>query len=154
MTVHGSTNHSHTDVQFSSTTDILHAKGGQSDIDSLNPDKLIHNVTITVPGHTFDDLIINPFKDVADGDLHITVVANGVTIPTFTYGKMNGQNFLSITTANDEDMSSVEIVSDFGFQDLKQTRISGIAFIPEPSSMLLLGNGVLGLARMLRRKLT
>ena len=122
--------------------------------DSVSPGKLIHDVTITVPDHTFTDLIINPFKDVANGDLHITVVANGVTIPTFTYGKINGQNFLTITTANDEDMSSVEIVSDFSFQDLKQTRITGIAFIPEPSSMLLLGSGALGLARMLRRKLT
>src|SRR5215469_7193455 len=59
-TIDAFTNRSATMVQFASTKDTLLGTGGQSDLDAT--DGLINDVTITVPGHTFLDLIINPFK--------------------------------------------------------------------------------------------
>jgi len=151
-TIDGFTNRSNTLVQFSSTTDTLIGTGGQSDIDAV--DGLINNITITVPGHTFLDLIFNPFKPASANDLVVTVVTN--TGPfTFTYGDTHGDNFLTMTTINGETISSVTIDSASGFQELKQPRISGISgvtIIPEPSSLLLLGSGMLGLGYLVRRK--
>jgi hypothetical protein len=153
-TIDGITNHSHTMVQFSSTTDTLIASGGQSDVDAVDGD--INDITMSVPGHTFLDAIINPFKEVGVGNLVVTVtMSNGMTF-THTYGAAHGDNFLTITTSGGEMISSVNIESGLGFQGLKQPRISGISgvtVVPEPSSMLLLGSGVLGLAYALRRKM-
>ena len=157
--IDGHTNHTHTTVQFSSTTCLpgqgcLSGTGGQSDIDA-GPGfgTVLHNVTITVPGHSFQDLIINPFKPVNNTDLVVTVITN--TGPfIFTYGDTHGDNFLTITTNGGEVIDSVTIDSTGGFQDLKQPRISGpFAVIPEPSSLLLLGSGVLILLQGFRRKL-
>jgi hypothetical protein len=72
------------------------------------------------------------------------------------FGDTHGNNFLTITVTPGDAIHSVTLDSGPGFQDLKQTRISGpfAEIIPEPSSMVLLGSGVLGLAQLLRRKLS
>ena len=111
-TIDAFTNRSDSMVQFSSTTDTLIGTGGQSDVDAS--DGLINNITITVPGHTFLDLIINPFKPVNDSDLIVTAITN--TGPfMFTYGSTNGDNFLTITTTGGEVINSVTIDSIGGF---------------------------------------
>lgn len=141
------------DVQFTSTKDTLVGSGGQADLDSESG--LIHNLTITVPGHTFEDFILNPFKPAnTNKDLAVSVVTNDGTFD-YQYGKSNGDNFLTITTTGGEVIDSITLNSGSGFQDLKQPRISGVHNdpTPEPSSLALLGSGILGLAATLRRKL-
>jgi len=153
-TIDAFTNRSDTMVQFSSTTDTLIGTGGQSDLDAA--DGFINNVTFTVPGHTFLDFIFNADEPVADNDLLVTVVTNDNTF-TFTYGTAHGENFLTITTTGGEVIDSVTIDSASGFTGLKQPRVSGIsgvALVPEPSSMVLLGSGLVGLAQVLRRKMS
>ena len=149
------TNLSNSVILYESMTDTIIGTGGQSDVDAVGG--LIHNITMTVTGgHTFVDAIINPFKPVNNNDLVVTVVTN--TGPfMFTYGDTHGNNFLTITTSGGETISSVTIDSASGFQDLKQPRISGISgvtIVPEPSSLALLGSGVLVLTQLLRRKLS
>jgi hypothetical protein len=153
-TINDFTNQSNTLVEFSSTTNTLHGKGGQSDIDDAGG-ALLHNLTFTIPGDTFKAFIWNPFKPKVNGDLIVTAVTNDGTF-NFTYGDKHGDNFLTILAVNGEVLESVTINSASGFQDLKQPRVAGIdpiATTPEPSSMLLLGSGMAGLAGFLRRKM-
>lgn len=156
-TVFGFTNQSNTQTQFSSTTDTLVVtSNGQAKVTAM--DGLVNDITFSVPGHTFLDFILNPFKPANDNDLLITVtMSDGTTFNFGPYGSTNGNNFLTITTINNEAIASVTIDSAGGFQDLRQPRVSGISGVvvtPEPSSLLLLGSGVLLFARVLRRKRT
>jgi hypothetical protein len=155
-TVNGFTNQTNTLVQFSSTTDTLGVtSNGQAKVTAA--DGLVNDLTITVPGHTFSDFILNPFDPAANNDLTISVTMSDGTVFTFgPYGSINGNNFLTITTTGGELISSVTIDSPGGFGDLRQPRVSGISgvtTVPEPSSLLLFGSGALGLIGVLRRKL-
>jgi len=150
--ISGVTTHSGTAIQFSSTQTLI-GTGGQSDVDAQGAS--INNITFMIPGHTFLDAVINPFKPGADDDLMITVVTNTGTSPVFMYGNDHGNNFLTITTSGGEVIDSVTIDSASGFQGLKQTRISGIsgvAPVPEPSSILLLGSGLALLFLLIQKK--
>jgi hypothetical protein len=154
-TVFGFTNQSNTQTQFSSTTDTLVVtSNGQAKVTAM--DGLVNDITFSVPGHTFLDFILNPFKPANDNDLLITVTMSDGTMFNFgPYGSTNGNNFLTITTINNEAIASVTIDSAGGFQDLRQPRvssISGVVVVPEPASLFLLGSGILGLAEVLRRK--
>ena len=149
-TIKGLTNRSDTPIQFSSTTDTLRASGGQSDIDAM--DGLINNITITVPGHTFLDFILNPFKVGATNGLVVSVKLSDGKTDSFTYGNTHGNNFLTVTTSGGELIDSITINSTSGFQALSHPRVSGVTVIPEPSSLLLLGGGLIGLAGIVGRK--
>ena len=117
-TIDGFTNQSHTLVQFSSTTDILVATAsGQAKVEAQ--DGSLNDITMSIPGHTMLDAIINPFEPGSSNDMIVTVtMSDGTTFTFGPYGDTHGNNFLTITTANNETISSVTIDSASGFHDL------------------------------------
>jgi len=153
-TVDGFTNMTNTLVQFSSTTDTLVVTAvGQAKVTAA--DGLINDITVTVPGFLFQDFILNPFNPVLNNDLKVFVTMSDGTVFNFgPYGSINGNNFLTITTSGGELIQSVTVDSIFGFDDLRLPRVSGLAPVPEPSSLLLLVSSVLGVAQVLRRERT
>ena len=142
----GTTNQSGIDVNFSSTTDTLTApSNGQARVEA--EDGSVNNITVSIPGGSYIDLIVNPFN--GEGDATVTVIANepggGQTTNTFTYTLGNGQNFLTIVATGGETIASTTIDAPDGFADLRQPRISGAELagrVPEPGITLLLGSAL------------
>jgi hypothetical protein len=158
-TVTGTTNQSGTPVSFTSSTDTLvTTANGQANLTAQ--DGLINQVTITVPGLTFGDMILNPFLGTGnppDTAATVTVTANdGVFTSPLTL--TNGNNFLTIVAMDGETILSVALGSTGGFADLRQVRISGIGgttppgAVPEPGTLSLLGVGLIGAAWVTRRR--
>lgn len=152
ITVFGLTNQTNIQVAFSSTTDTLvEPSSGQARVEAL--DGLVNNISISVPNGTFHDIILNPFF--GSGTADVTVVTSNNQSFTFSYSLGNGQNFLTIVADPGTEIFSVTINAAGGFTDLRQPRISGAATagsVPEPTTMLLFGSGLLGLATAFRKK--
>jgi hypothetical protein len=149
-TVFGLTNQTQLQVSFSSTTDTLvEPSSGQARVEAL--DGLVNNITISIPNGTFHDIILNPFF--GSGTANVTVVTENNQVFNFSYTLSNGQNFLTIVADPGTRIFSVTIDAPSGFTDLRQPRISGAEpNIPEPTTMLLLGSGLIGTAAAIRRK--
>lgn len=67
----------------------------------------------------------------------------------------NGQNFFTVDAINGQLITSISLTGINGatFQDVRQVRLGGgEVVIPEPTSMLLLGSGLLGIAAGVRRR--
>ena len=152
----GNTNMTGTPVMFSSTIDTLSApSNGQARVEAT--DGLVNNISISVPGNSYQTLIFNPFD--GDGTLFVSVLSN-MGISNFNYGIGNGQNFLTIVASGGEKILNTTLNAADGFQDLRQIRIGGFepleeqppSSVPEPASMALLGMGALPLLRRLRRR--
>lgn len=153
-TVFGLTNQTNILVQFTSPTDRLsEPSNGQARIEAT--DGTLNNITISVPGGSFEDIIFNPFFGAGNATVTATTINNQSF--TFTCALGNGQNFLSIFDVGSA-FSWVTISAPGGFTDLRQVRISGAQLtpqsspIPEPATLFLFGSGLVGLCSALRRR--
>jgi len=152
-TINGFTDISDTKVVFTSAQTLV-VSTGQPNVGAASG--LINIITIQVPGHTFEGLIINPFNPTQNGDLIVTAITNNLPPRSTGYGSAGVGNPLTITATGGGTtvIEEITISSVGGFQSLSESvSISGVTVIPEPSSMLLLASGVLGLAQVLRRNL-
>lgn len=147
----GATNITGNTVLFTST-DVLTGTGGQSGVSAMSG--LIHDITITLPGFTFSQILINPTGLAALGSLAVTATGSNGQVFNTTYGSsLHGNNFLTIAATGGEQIWSLTIDCTSGFQQLGQVRVSGLMAVPEPATLGLLGTGLIVLAGLARRKL-
>jgi len=156
--INGATSQTNVNVQFSSLTGqtLFQNAQGQADImSSANQQtSALTSMNITAPGFGFGDFIMNPLN----GSGNATVVATDNLNNSFTYGLGNGQNFLTITTANGEFITNLALtVAGGSFIEFKQPRISDLCTlgeggsctsvtpVPEPGTLVILGTGLVGL---------
>src|SRR5215471_9387072 len=168
-TITGSTNQTGTAVQFTSTQSLTTGGQGQAFLQATSPATTITGaVTFSVPGLGFTDYIFNPAvtgPNAAGGPATVTAVANdGTFSDPITLG--NGNNFLTITTAGGEFLTSVTITPASGssYAQYQQPRVSGVCtpgtagctvdppLVPEPDTLALLVSGLVGFAIIRRRR--
>src|ERR1051325_10701755 len=69
----------------------------------------------------------------------------------------NGQNFFTVTAINGQLIQTISLTAINGavFSDVRQVRLGGseiVENVPEPTSMLLLGSGLVGIAAGFRKR--
>jgi hypothetical protein len=155
--IFGTTNQTGFSVRFSSNENLTAPANGQARIEAA--DGTLTALTIDIPGATFTSLILNIDAAAAGSVTFVVTEDNGMqTMGTFALGA-SGENFFTITAINGQRISSVAFTTTVAMaitnvDDVAQIRIGGAqqAAIPEPTTMLLLGTGIAGIAARVRRR--
>ena len=120
-----------------------------------------HYLRARKAGATFASLIVNIDAATAGSVNFVVTEDNGQqTAGTFALGA-SGENFFTITAINGQRISSVAFTTTVAMvvtnvDDVAQIRIGGAQQvqqpIPEPTTMLLLGTGLFGVAAKVRKR--
>ncbi len=157
--IFGTTNQTGLSVRFSSSESLIAPANGQARIEAA--DGTLTTLTIDIPGATFASLIVNIDAATAGSVSFVVTENNGQqTQGTFALGA-SGENFFTITAINGQRISSVAFTTTVAMvvtnvDDVAQIRIGGAQQvqqpIPEPTTMLLLGTGLFGVAAKVRQR--
>ncbi|HEY0008334.1 MAG TPA: PEP-CTERM sorting domain-containing protein [Tepidisphaeraceae bacterium] len=151
-TVQGLTNKTNAVVRFSGAGENLTTPSkGQARIEAQ--DGSTFNALTIAPdraGFSFTSLILN-LDAAGDGRVVFTInpLVGAPTVQTLALDR-NGQNFFTILAQGGQRMSSVELDTTVGLDDVRQVRIGGLSLggvpaVPEPASLGLMALGSLAL---------